>query len=428
MKIYQYPSRDSWPDILWRPAPDASQTEATVRTIIDEVRTSGDVALRHYTQEFDGITITDLAVGQEEIRTAIERVPPDLKRAIELAKGNIEKFHATQAEEIRFIETTTGVTCWRRSVPIERVGLYIPGGTAPLFSTVLMLAVPAQLAGCREIILCSPPNADGKINDAILFTADLCGVDKIFKVGGAQAIAALGYGTGSIPRVDKIFGPGNSFVTCAKQLVSAETAIDMPAGPSEVAVIADDTCDPRFVAADLLSQAEHGRDSQVLLIATGDSIIERCLAEVELQLKSLPRHEIASDALGSSIGIVTNDLDTAIEISNAYAPEHLILAVDDPRALAEKVINAGSVFLGHYSCEAAGDYASGTNHTLPTGGWARSMSGLSLDSFVKKITFQELSAVGIRNLAPVVETMASGEELQAHRRAMQIRREEINAV
>jgi len=426
IQIYRYPNRDSWAEILRRPVADTAEIETAVRSIIDDVRATGDRALRRYTHEFDRTAIADFVVGAEEIRSAIERVPSELKRAIELARDNVEKFHAAQVEEIRYVETMPGVTCWRRSTPIERVGLYIPGGTAPLFSTVLMLAVPAKLAGCAEMVLCSPPNRDGMIDDAILFAADLCGVDRIFKIGGAQAIAALAYGTESIPRVDKIFGPGNSYVTCAKQIVSRDVAIDMPAGPSEVAVIADESCDPRFVAADLLSQAEHGRDSQVVLIATDGSIIDRCLAEVDRQIETLPRREIALDALRNSIGIVTKDLDTAIRISNEYAPEHLILATTDPRELAEKVVNAGSVFLGHFSSESAGDYASGTNHTLPTAGWARSMSGVSLDSFLKKITFQQLTEEGVRNLASTVEMMASGEGLEAHRRAMSIRREEID--
>ena len=424
MKIYRYPNRDSWAEILRRPETDAPEIETTVSSIIDEVRATGDRALRRYTHEFDGIAIADLAVGAEAIRSAAERVPSELRRAIGLAKDNIEKFHAAQIEEISYIETMPGVTCWRRSAPIERIGLYIPGGTAPLFSTVLMLAVPAKLAGCSEIVLCSPPDRDGKIDDAILFAADLCGVERIFKIGGAQAIAALAYSTESIPRVDKIFGPGNAYVTCAKQIVSRDVAIDMPAGPSEVAVIADGTCDPRFVALDLLSQAEHGRDSQVLLIATDGSIIDRCLAEVDRQLETLPRREIAFDSLRESIGIVARDLDTAIQISNEYAPEHLILAVKEPQELAEKVVNAGSVFLGHFSPESAGDYASGTNHTLPTAGWVRSMSGVSLDSFIKKITFQQLTKEGVGSLAPTVELMAAGEGLEAHRRAMSIRREE----
>jgi len=407
---------------------DLTSVETSVRDILDDIRRDGDEALRCCTTKFDGVEIGDMLVHGEEFLQAEERLSADLKNAILRAKTNIEKFHAAQREEISKIETTRGVFCWRKSVPIEKVGLYVPAGTAPLFSTVLMLAVPAQLAGCYEVVLCSPPDKLGKVADSILYAASLCGVTKIYKVGGAQAIGAMAYGTETIPKVHKIFGPGNQYVTCAKQFVSREVAIDMPAGPSEVAVLADESCVPAFVAADLLSQAEHGPDSQVLLVSTSEEVISKTLTEIEKQIVDLPRRNIAERSLANSRAILVSDLDEGLEILNEYAAEHLILAVEEPDTMARKVRNAGSVFLGNYSCEAAGDYASGTNHTLPTAGFARSFSGISLDSFVKKITFQRLTADGIRNLGPTIETMAAAERLDAHKRAVSLRLEEIDGL
>jgi len=392
------------------------------------VRLEGDAALVRYNKEFDGADLTQLRVTDKEIALAAGRVPAELKRAIGVAYANIAKFHAEQAESSRSIETMPGVHCFRKNVAVERVGLYIPGGTAPLFSSVLMLAIPARLAGCREIVMCTPPGQDGRIRDAVLYVAALCGVTEIFKIGGAQAIAAMAYGTESIRSVDKIFGPGNQYVTCAKQIVSTDIAIDMPAGPSEVAVLAGDTCNSRFVAADLLSQAEHGPDSQILLISTSEMVINETLAELEQQLTLLPRRDIAVKSLRNSIAILTETTVEAIAIVNAYAPEHLIIAGLDPDPVLGSVTSAGSVFLGDYSCESAGDYASGTNHTLPTAGFARSTSGISLDSFLKKITVQHITADGLRNLGPTIEIMASAEGLEGHRRAVSVRLEEINGV
>jgi histidinol dehydrogenase len=428
MKTIRYPERDTWPEILKRPIFDTGAVEGSVRRILDEVRSFGDEALRRLTQIHDDVVIDDLLVSQVEIDDACGRVPDDLRSAIEAAKLNIEKFHRSQTEDPRIIETTPGVTCWRKSVAIEKVGLYVPAGTAPLFSTVLMLAVPAKLAGCREIVLCSPPDANGKVADAILFAAKQCGVSSVFKVGGAQAIAAMAYGTESIPRVYKIFGPGNHYVTLAKQLVSTEVAIDMPSGPSEVAVLADESCDPAFVAADLLSQAEHGPDSQVLLVTTSDKVIAETLAALEVQLRSLSRRSVAERSLAHSTAILVHSLDDGLELLNEYAPEHLILAVDGADEAAEKVINAGSVFIGIYACESAGDYASGTNHTLPTSGFAKSHSGVSLDSFGKKITFQKLTPAGVRGLGPVIERLAEAEGLDAHKNAISIRLEALDGI
>jgi histidinol dehydrogenase len=426
MKIIRHPQKKDWQDVLARPVFDTARETAAVRTILDDVRENGDEALRRYSKQFDNVEVEDLAVSEDEFSVAEQRVPEELKKAIQIAKANIEKFHAAQREENSVIETTTGVICWRKSVAIERVGLYVPAGTAPLFSTVLMLGVPAKLAGCDEIVLCSPPDTNGKIADAILYTARVCGIDKVFKIGGAQAIGALAYGTETIPKVFKIFGPGNRYVTCAKQIVSqTDSAIDMPAGPSEVAVLADETCVPRFVAADLLSQGEHGVDSQVLLVTTSEKVIEETLAEIEKQLAELPRKEIAERSLAGSKVILVSDIFEGIAVVNEYAAEHLILAVADAGNVAEKIVNAGSVFIGNYSCESVGDYASGTNHTLPTGGFARSFSGLSLDSFVKKITFQQLTEDGIRNLGPAIETMAHAEGLDAHKNAVSLRLNEL---
>jgi len=427
MKVVRYPQKKDWQDVLARPVFDTARETEAVGKILDDVRENGDEALRGYSKLFDNVELDQLAVSEDEFAEAEQRVPQELKNAIQTAKTNIEKFHNAQREESRVIETTPGVFCWRKSVAIEKVGLYIPAGTAPLFSTVLMLGVPARLAGCREIILCSPPDANGKIADAILYSARACGIGNVFKVGGAQAIGALAYGTETVPKVYKIFGPGNRYVTCAKQIVSqTDTAIDMPAGPSEVAVLADATCIPQFVAADLLSQAEHGVDSQVLLVTTSEKVIEETLGEIETQLERLPRKAIAEKSLADSKAILVSDLDEGIDIVNEYAAEHLILAVTGAENAAEKIVNAGSVFIGNYSCESAGDYASGTNHTLPTGGFARSFSGVSLDSFVKKITFQKLTEDGIHSLGKTIEIMAEAEGLDAHKNAISVRLNEIN--
>lgn len=428
MQVVSYPIRADWPKLLARPSSDMSDIDASVRRIISAVKAEGDTALRDLTKRYDGVEVCEIAVAENEIASATERVPLSLKLAIQMARTNIEKFHRSQQEERKIVDTSPGVRCWRKSVAIERVGFYIPAGSAPLFSTVLMLAVPAKIAGCSEIVMCSPPDAEGRIDDAVLFTADLCGVTRIFKVGGAQAIAAMAHGTKTIPRVFKIFGPGNRYVTYAKQLVSTDVAIDMPAGPSEVAVLADKTCDPRFVAADLLSQAEHGTDSQVLLVTPDQRVIDETLAEIESQLKELPRREIAEKALVHSTAILVRDKSQSLDLLNEYAPEHLILAVEDADEMAERVVNAGSVFIGNYSCESAGDYAAGTNHTLPTAGFARSHGGVSLDSFVKKITFQKVSPAGILDLGPAIEVMAAAEGLEAHKRAVSVRLEEINGV
>ena len=428
MKIIKYPKKETWRAILARPALDTKDLRQTVAAILDAVKTGGDAALRRFSKEFDRVEIVDFLVGEPEFAEAEAQISDELKTAIKTAKANIEKFHAAQAEKPQIIETTPGVFCWRKSVPLEKVGLYIPAGTAPLFSTVLMLAVPGRLAGCREIVLCSPPAENGRINAATLYTARLCGATKVFKLGGAQAIGALACGTESVPQVYKIFGPGNQFVTEAKlQVALGGTAIDLPAGPSEVAVFADQTSVPAFVAADLLAQAEHGADSQVLLVATAEEVIEKTLRALENQLESLPRKEIARRALENSKAILVESAETAIEILNKYAAEHLILAVEDADEIAEKIVNAGSVFIGNFSCESAGDYASGTNHTLPTNGAARAFSGVSLDSFVKKITFQKLSADGLKNLGPTIERLAEAENLQAHKNAIAVRLEELAA-
>ena len=424
---YINPEKSTWQNILMRPVFDYRQLETKVSAILDDVKLNGDTAINMYTAQFDGAVLNDFAVTESEIAEAALHVDADLKDAIEVAKNNITAFHESQKETVNKIETAAGVLCWRKSVAIEKVGLYIPGGTAPLFSTMLMLGIPAVLAGCKEIIVCTPPDKNGEINPVILYVAQLIGIKNIYKIGGVQAIAAMAYGTQSVPKVNKIFGPGNQYVTCAKQLVNAAgVAIDMPAGPSELAVYADETCIPSFVAADLLRQAEHGADSQVLLVASSLSIVERVQDEIEKQLSALPRKAIAAQALQNSLFIVLENVADAFDLLNEYAPEHLIIASDKAEEFTEKIINAGSVFLGHYSPESAGDYASGTNHTLPTNGNAKAYSGVSLDSFVKKITFQQISKAGIQNIGKAVETMAAAEGLAAHKNAVSIRLNEIN--
>lgn len=408
--------------MLERPHRDASELRETVQTVLDQIRQYGDSAVKAFEEKFDKVRLDSLAVSEAEMAEAEGLVADDLKEALKLAHANIEKFHAAQKFEGEKVETAPGVVCWQKSAAIEKVGLYIPGGTAPLFSTVLMLATPAKIAGCKEIVLCTPPNRGGKVNPAILMAAKIAGVNRIFKAGGVQAIGAMAYGTESVPKVSKIFGPGNQFVMAAKQQVSLhEVAIDMPAGPSEVAVVADDTANPVFVAADLLSQAEHGVDSQVILITNSEALAERVNEEVDRQLALLPRKEIAEKSLEYSKLIIVKDMDEVLEMTNEYAPEHLILAIKDYTSFADRVVNAGSVFLGNYSCESAGDYASGTNHTLPTSGYAKAYSGVNLDSFCRKITFQELTAEGIRSIGPAVERMAAAEQLDAHKNAMTVR-------
>ncbi len=426
MKIIRYPKKEDWKSILARPVFETKSLERHVENILNGVKKDGDEAVRHFTKVLDKVELDDFAVSEDEFAEADTQISAELKSAIQTAKANIEKFHAAQSQKSEIIETTRGVFCWRKSVAIEKVGLYIPAGTAPLFSTVLMLAVPAKLAGCREIILCSPPDSEGKINPAILYTAKLCGATKVFKIGGVQAIGAMAYGTETVTQVYKIFGPGNQFVTEAKQQISKiGTAIDMPAGPSEVAVLADETCYPSFVAADLLSQAEHGVDSQVLLVTTSQKVIDETLIEIEKQLAQLPRRAIAEKSLENSKAILAGDENEAIEILNEYAAEHLVIATENADETAEKIINAGSVFIGNLSCESAGDYASGTNHTLPTNGFAKAFSGVSLDSFVKQITFQKLTADGIKNLGRTIECMAEAEGLEAHKNAISVRLKEV---
>lgn len=422
MILINYPPREQWAEILRRPALDTENLFDTVRSIIDRVKAEGDKAVLDYEARFDKVELASLAVTEEEMQEAVEAVGVELKAAIYLAQNNIEKFHAAQRFTGKKVETMEGVTCWQKAVGIEKVGLYIPGGTAPLFSTVLMLAVPAKLAGCKEIVLCSPPGKDGKIHPAVLFAARVAGVSKIYKAGGVQAIAAMAYGTESIPKVYKIFGPGNQYVTAAKQLVSLrDVAIDMPAGPSEVEVLADETANPVFVAADLLSQAEHGADSQALLITTSEKLQKEVMYEVERQLGYLPRRDIAAKALENSKLIVVKDTEEALQMTNEYAPEHLIIQTTDYHQLAERVTNAGSVFLGPLSPESAGDYASGTNHTLPTNGYAKAYSGVSLDSFIRKITFQEILPQGMCAIGPAIEVMAANEQLDAHKNAVTVR-------
>ncbi len=422
MHVIKNPDRKKWKELLQRPYTDNSQVVASVQAILNEVKQSGDRAVRHFTQKFDGVAPKDLVVTPKEIAEAENKLSHELKAAIQQAKQNIETFHKAQLSGVPVIETMPGIQCWRKSIGIERVGLYIPGGTAPLFSTVLMLGVPAKLAGCREIILCTPCNKDQEVHPAVLYAAQLTGVTQIFKAGGAQAIAAMAYGTETIPAVFKIFGPGNQYVTVAKQLVQMQgVAIDMPAGPSEVCVLADETANPCFVAADLLSQAEHGADSQVLLVCTSELIVRDCMKELELQAEQLPRKETAKKALQNSKAIVVENRSEAIDLINEYAAEHLIISCKDADDIAEKIINAGSVFLGNYSPESVGDYASGTNHTLPTNGFARAYSGVSVDSFVKKITYQKLNKDGLKNISETVIQMAEAEGLQAHANAVQVR-------
>lgn len=422
MEIIKYPTSGEWNKLIKRPALDVSSLFGTVQKVLDEVRTQGDEAVKKYGEQFDKVKISDLLVSETEINEAETLVDAELKQAILIAKNNIEKFHEAQKFNGNRIETTTGVTCWQKAVAIEKVGLYIPGGSAPLFSTVLMLAIPAKIAGCKEIVLCSPPNKVGKLHPAILYAAKIAGVSIIIKAGGIQAIAAMAYGTESVPKVYKIFGPGNQYVTAAKQLVSLkEVAIDMPAGPSEVEVIADKNANPEFIAADFLSQAEHGPDSQAILVTTSEEIVELVVKAVQEQLEKLPRKEITKKALLHSRIIVLKDDTEVIRFTNQYAPEHLIIQTNNYDFIADQITNAGSVFMGAYTPESAGDYASGTNHTLPTNGYARSYSGVNLDSFIKKITFQEITKEGIRNLGNTIEVMAAGEQLDAHRNAVTIR-------
>jgi histidinol dehydrogenase len=426
MQIFINPKRNEWQQLLQRPAFDTSVLEEKVSAILQDVKANGDAAVKKYAIQFDGVQLDELKVSEKEIEEAGTLVDDDLKAAIQIAKDNITKFHEAQKENIQQIETTKGVLCWRKSVAIEKVGLYIPGGTAPLFSTLLMLGIPAMLAGCKQIVVCTPPGKSGKVNAVVLYVASLIGLKNMYKIGGVQAIAAMAYGTESVATVYKIFGPGNQYVTCAKQLINATgVAIDMPAGPSEVAVYANETCNAAFVAADLLSQAEHGADSQVLLVADSIKVIEKVKIEIEKQLPALSRNGIAAKALANSRFIVMQNTDDAFELLNEYAPEHLIIAADNALALSDKVINAGSVFLGHYSPESAGDYASGTNHTLPTNGYVKAYSGVSLDSFVKKITYQQLSKEGLDNIGTAVELMAAAEGLDAHKNAVSIRLNEL---
>ncbi|MGC4099821.1 histidinol dehydrogenase [Ferruginibacter sp.] len=427
MKIFENPVKEAWKQLLQRPVLDTSALEEKVAAILKDVKNNGDAAVKKYALQFDAVQLEELKVSEQEIAAAVAAVDDDLKAAIAIAKNNITKFHEAQKEKVTTVETMNGVVCWRKAVAIEKVGLYIPGGTAPLFSTLLMLGIPATIAGCKDIVVCTPCDKNGKVNDVVLYVAQLIGIKNIFKAGGVQAIAAMAYGTATIPQVYKIFGPGNQYVTCAKQLISKDgVAIDMPAGPSEVAVYADETGNAGFIAADLLSQAEHGADSQVVLVANSQSIIEAVIAELRQQYEKLPRKQIAMQALHNSRLIVMEQVDEAFALLNEYAPEHLIIASDNALLLAEKVINAGSVFIGHYSPESAGDYASGTNHTLPTNGYAKAYSGVSLDSFVKKITFQQLSKEGLKNIGGAVEAMAAAEGLDAHKNAVTIRLNEIN--
>ena len=427
MKIVKYPSRQEWGELLRRPVCDIMEMLETVRPIVERVRAEGDAAVKDYEARFDGVELDSLAVSAAAIDEGCAQVDDTLKAAIDLAYDNITAFHGAQRFDPVRVEVCPGVVCEQRAVPIERVGLYVPGGTAPLFSTVLMLAAPARIAGCRQVVLCSPPGKDGRLNPAILYAARKCGVTQVFAVGGAQAIAAMASGTESIPKVDKIFGPGNQYVMAAKQLASLyDTAIDLPAGPSEVEVWADESSVPQFVAADLLSQAEHGVDSQVVLVTATEGLIEAVLDEIDRQLPLLPRADIARRSLENSKMILVRDLDEALALTNDYAPEHLVVALKNYEAVKDRIVHVGSVFLGNWSCESAGDYASGTNHTLPTKGYAKAYGGLCLDSFMRKITFQELSPEGIRRIGPAVECMAAAEHLDAHRNAMTVRLNHVN--
>ena len=428
MRNIIYPKKETWSEILKRPTQTVKEIETTVNQVFEDVQKNGDTAIKKYTKKFDKVAVTSLKVTQEEISIAVEAVSRELKEAIQQAAANIEKFHRAQKTEKVYQETTPGVVCWQEKRPIEKVGLYIPGGTAPLLSTVLMLAIPAKIAGCQEIILCSPPNFEGKIANEILYTANLCGVTNIFRVGGIQAISGLTFGTETIPKVYKIFGPGNQFVTVAKQLATKYgVAIDMPAGPSELLVMADDSANASFIASDLLSQAEHGADSQVILVSTSEKLIEEVSKEVEKQLKELPRIEIATKAIQNSKSILVKDFKQALALINEYAPEHFIVCTNNNDFFIDGILNAGSVFIGNYTPESAGDYASGTNHTLPTNGYSKSYSGVNLDSFTKSITFQEISKKGIQNIGKSIELMALAEGLQAHKNAVSIRIKEINS-
>jgi histidinol dehydrogenase len=422
MEIFINPERKDWPQLLQRPVFDTSSLNEKVAAILNDVKANGDAAIKKYAAQFDGVQLSNLKVSEEEIAAAITMVDDNLKAAIAIAKNNITQFHQAQKENVVKIETTAGVVCWRKAVAIDKVGLYIPGGTAPLFSTLLMLGIPAMIAGCKEIVVCTPCDKNGTVNAVVLYVAQLIGIKNIYKIGGVQAIGAMAYGTPTVTKVYKIFGPGNQYVTCAKQLVNASgIAIDMPAGPSEVAVYADASSNAAFVAADLLSQAEHGADSQVVLVASAITIVDAVKIEIKKQLDALSRKDVAAKALANSRFVVMQNADEAFDLLNDYAPEHLIIASDNATALAEKVINAGSVFIGHYSPESAGDYASGTNHTLPTNGYAKAYSGVSLDSFVKKITFQQLDTTGIKNIGNAVEVMAAAEGLDAHKNAVTLR-------
>jgi histidinol dehydrogenase len=426
MQISLNPPKDQWGELLKRPEIDLSGLFATVEAILKDIKTEGDAALRRYSEKFDGFAADNLLVSQAEIDAACMAVSNELKEAILNAKRNVDTFHRSQILPIKKVNTQPGVSCWQKSVAIEKVGLYIPGGTAPLFSTVLMLAVPAKIAGCKEIVLCTPPSKDGTIHPAILYTASLVGVSKIFKLGGVQAIGAMAYGTQSVPKVYKIFGPGNRYVTAAKQLVSLkDVAIDMPAGPSEVLVMGDETANAAFVAADLLSQAEHGADSQVVFVTNNEKLLNEVAEEVKKQVAALPRVDAAVKALEHSRAILVSSLDEMIDLSNQYAPEHLIMQVKDAALVAERIVNAGSVFLGNYTPESAGDYASGTNHTLPTHGYATAYSGVNLDSYIRKITFQEITPKGLLHLGPVIECMAAAEQLEAHKNAVTLRLRDI---
>lgn len=428
MRNIIYPKKETWAKILKRPTQTVKEIETTVNQVFEDVQKNGDTAIKKYTKKFDKVAVKSLKVTQEEISIAVEAVSSELKQAIQQAAANIEKFHRAQKTKKVYQETTPGVVCWQEKRPIEKVGLYIPGGTAPLLSTVLMLAIPAKIAGCQEIILCSPPNFEGKIANEILYTANLCGVTNIFRVGGIQAISGLTFGTETIPKVYKIFGPGNQFVTVAKQLATKYgVAIDMPAGPSELLVMADDSANASFVASDLLSQAEHGADSQVILVSTSEKLIEDVSKEVEKQLKELPRIEIATKAIQNSKSILVKNFKEALALINEYAPEHFIVCTNNNDFFIDGIINAGSVFIGNYTPESAGDYASGTNHTLPTNGYSKSYSGVNLDSFTKSITFQEISKKGIQNIGKSIELMALAEGLQAHKNAVSIRLKEINS-
>ncbi len=421
MQVIQYPKRADWNELLKRPSQDFTTVKDIVQNILNDVKQRGDEALKDYTKQFDKIELDNFLIDDEEWQTA-NNIPADLKTAIQLSIKNVSAFHAAQKQPVQKIETMPGIVCWRKSVAIDKVGLYIPGGTAPLFSTLIMLGVPATIAGCQEIILCTPPQKNGLVHPAVLYAAQQIGITKIYKIGGAQAVAAMAYGTKTINKVHKIFGPGNQYITCAKMLVNAEgIAIDMPAGPSEVAVIADKTADANFIAADLLSQAEHGKDSQVVLVTDKEVVIAKTMEALKEQLGVLPRKDIAAGALQNSKAILVNDLNEAVELMNEYAPEHLIINCNNAETIAEQITNAGSVFIGNYSPESVGDYASGTNHTLPTNGFAKAYSGVSLDSFYKKITFQQLTKQGLQNISKAVTTLAEAEGLQAHANAVMVR-------